>query len=1200
MVSFSVVPGLRRILCVVLVASAPAAAQVVCPPGASTWTGATSNNWRTAFNWSPVGVPGAGANVCFSTPNPTPSLSGGPPPRLGAIYVLSGTNLALTSMGGVMFLAGGIQSEGTFTFLGTRRLSISAAQTWALGSSSGTIAWPVSVLSPVTVSGAGDLNLGGALAGSGRLTKTSTGTLRLTATGSTHSGGITVNAGVLSVTGALAGEGAVDVNSGATLSGTGTLGSSLITVANGGVYSPGVGGSGTLSSNALTLNDASSLVFTVGSSTTRGAVIGALTLDGVLNISAGPGFGQGTYTLFTASGAITDNGLRLGTAPSGFSYAYQLSGGSVLLTVGPPPTAVGLVKADAVSIGGAVEVTWESGSEIRNLGYRVYRDEAGSRRPVSGLIPGSALRAGFDPLSGRNYGVVDPSAQGEGRYWIEAIDLRGKREWLGPVDVRRTAGKGVRSHSAALVAAAGSTTALLADPGPIAKPMDPVGLDRTWRDPSLLHQWEVAGSGGAVKLLVRQDGVYRVSADQLFAAGFPVGTPLSSLQLWAGGRLVAFRVLSMDGSTLQAGDALEFFGQAADTSDTETRLYWVTHGLGPPILIASAPSTDATSSAASFLETLQIRDRTFHIAALWNPDTRGFFGPPLIGTEPLTRTFSTPAIDLLAPEPATLEVSIQGLTDGAHTLEVRVNGTAVGTVSGSDQEAATARFTLPPGTLLPGDNTVSIAGRTSDEIALELSQRLTYPRLYTSAGPLRFTAPAGAMVELSGASTQGAHVLDITSALRPTRVTTTASPTGTSLTAAGDGTRILYAYRDQDLLAPTVVANVPSSWHSAQGADLVIIGPRSLLPSLRPLADQRHREGLAVALVDIEDVYDEFSAGEKDATALRDFLAAAVRDWSTPPRFVLLAGAATYDPRGWLGHPELDQVPTRLIQTRYLVTASDDALVSFGGGEVPDLAIGRLPVSTPEEMDAVVAKILQRRLPGPEDELLLVSDRDGTIQFSSASAEVRSALPGWKTRVLVRGVDDAVTHTELLDALRASPVAVDYQGHGAEDFWAGRILASTDAEALVGSGRTSLVVAATCLNAYFLDIGRESLGAALLRAARGGAWGVWASSGLTLPTEHATLSAALLTAALDEGRTLGEATLAAKRAVRDPEVRATFHLLGDPTARAIAPKNGALSVPAMPRSGASGCGVPGGPVTALAPVVLIGLALSIRRRRTGG
>ena len=142
------------------------------------------------------------------------------------------------------------------------------------------------------------------------------------------------------------------------------------------------------------------------------AITRALILDGNLNITQGAGFAQGTYTIFTATGAITNNSLRLGVAPSGFSYDYQVSGTNVLLKVGPPATSVEMVKLDAVSDGSSTQVTWEAGSELRNLGYRLYREENGTRREVSGLIAGSALRAGFDPLAGRNYALVIPPAAG--------------------------------------------------------------------------------------------------------------------------------------------------------------------------------------------------------------------------------------------------------------------------------------------------------------------------------------------------------------------------------------------------------------------------------------------------------------------------------------------------------------------------------------------------------------------------------------------------------------------------------------------------------------------------------------------------------------------------------------------------------------------------------------------------------------------
>jgi len=109
---------------------------------------------------------------------------------------------------------------------------------------------------------------------------------------------------------------------------------------------------------------------------------------------------------------------------------------------------------------------------------------------------------------------------------------------------------------------------------------------------------------------------------------------------------------------------------------------------------------------------------------------------------------------------------------------------------------------------------------------------------------------------------------------------------------------------------------------------------------------------------------------------------------------------------------------------------------------------------------------------------------------------------------------------------------------------------------------------------------------------------MWASSGLTFPTEHAALSSALLTSVLNDGLTLGEATLKAKQAVQDVDVRATFHLLGDPSARAVAARSPAVTTPKPPAAGASsGCGTPGSPSVALAILTLFGLVIALRRRR---
>ena len=147
-----------------------------------------------------------------------------------------------------------------------------------------------------------------------------------------------------------------------------------------------------------------------------------------------------------------------------------------------------------------------------------------------------------------------------------------------------------------------------------------------------------------------------------------------------------------------------------------------------------------------------------------------------------------------------------------------------------------------------------------------------------------------------------------------------------------------------------VVANQPSSWHQVKdGYDLVMITHRDFLDTLQPLKKLRESQGLKVALIDVEDLYDEFNFGNKSPKAIKDFLTLAKGNWRKSPRFVLLVGDASFDPRNYLGLGDLDFVPTKLIDTAYMETASDDWFVDLNNDGLPEMAIGRLPVQTVEE-----------------------------------------------------------------------------------------------------------------------------------------------------------------------------------------------------------------------------------------------------------
>ncbi len=366
------------------------------------------------------------------------------------------------------------------------------------------------------------------------------------------------------------------------------------------------------------------------------------------------------------------------------------------------------------------------------------------------------------------------------------------------------------------------------------------------------------------------------------------------------------------------------------------------------------------------------------------------------------------------------------------------------------------------------------------------------------------------------------------------------------------GTRRLLAFTEDKIKAPAgIEANLASSWHEvSQGAEIIIIGHSDLLESVGFLKQLREQQGWSVVLVDVEDLYDEFNFGSKSPWALRDFLRRAYQFWNPQPRFVLLVGDASYDPRNYLGYGEYDLVPTKFVDTVHLTTASDDWFVDFDDDGLPEMAMGRLPVENAEEAATVVSKIIAfESVAGMMNEALLVADINDYIDFEEASADVAEELLAGSMGVteILRG-RSATARTDLLNLLNQGQLLVNYIGHGSTQIWNGNLLTSTDAWSLTNSPYLPFLVSMTCLNGFFQDPYSESLAETFLKAERGGAVAVWTSSGLTLPTEQADMNLELIQLLFNgEGLTIGEAVMRAKQAVTNVDIRRTWILFGDPT-----------------------------------------------------
>lgn len=344
-------------------------------------------------------------------------------------------------------------------------------------------------------------------------------------------------------------------------------------------------------------------------------------------------------------------------------------------------------------------------------------------------------------------------------------------------------------------------------------------------------------------------------------------------------------------------------------------------------------------------------------------------------------------------------------------------------------------------------------------------------------------------------------------------------------------------------------ANIPSNWHQ-EGLqnDYVMITTQGLKASLNPLKALREGQGLSVAVADVEDLYDEFSFGNKSPQAIKDFLRFTRDNWRRMPRFVLFAGDSSFDPKNYLGYGDVDLVPTKLFDSEYMEAATDDWFVDFQSTGLPDIATGRLPVRNAAEAAALVGKIVSYENSTTAGSVLLTSDLNDGYDFAAGNAALRSLLPGAiQVEEVIRGSsDDATVKSQILAAINQGKTIVNYNGHGSVDQWRGNILTNADAATMTNNQKLTFFVMMTCLNGYFDDPVLDSLAEALLKST-GGASAVWASTAQCLPGSQEIVNQELYRLLFDGASiTIGEATARAKQSVTDSDVRRSWILFGDP------------------------------------------------------
>lgn len=702
-------------------------------------------------------------------------------------------------------------------------------------------------------------------------------------------------------------------------------------------------------------------------------------------------------------------------------------------------------------------------------------------------------------------------------------------------------------------------------------------------------------AGGApappvLKLQVAEAGLYQVSYADLLAAGFdPNAHDVRTLKLHNRGREIPLALIGMEDGRFDATDALLFYGQAINDPYTRQEVYWLSAGgaSGKRWREQAGTVDEIQTMAPSFPTTVHYEEETVYWQNRPGFQVERWFwghrlGPAAYGLE-ASRTYPLNVPNRWAAGAASIRVNLQGYTALAHHTRLTLNDQLIDDQEWWGQRAFTHTVALPLGLLRDGENLLRIDTNVTtssvDQLLVNWIE-VSYQQTYTASNDqlwFRSTVVGPAYFQLAGVSNRDVIVLDITNLTMPIRFTDLtlreqaehfsvhfATDTGPArqyfLTTLANAKRPAALHLDQ-----------PSTWQATTNrADYLIITSADFYRSALRLAAHRRATGMVVAVVKVEDLYDEFSAGRFTPVAIRDFLHYAFYQWQRPaPAYVVLLGDANQDYKDNLRSGTPTYVPSYNLESRLFGEVSSDNWFVARSAQDPRplLAIGRLSAQRPEEADLLVDKIIQYEQPQRADHsaqwrpvVLHVADR-GPL-FAQVMAQLALQIPASYTVTQIYAsdyLDDPVASlsADIVAAINRGSTLVTYMGHGQYGSW-GRsnndfMFDLADVAALHNDGQLPVVLVANCLNGFFAGSqATPSLAEALQRQRAGGAIAVWAPSGLGYPADHLHLLRTFYRAIFAPRRpTLGVATMIAKgalfnRGADGRELIDTYILFGDP------------------------------------------------------
>ncbi len=687
-------------------------------------------------------------------------------------------------------------------------------------------------------------------------------------------------------------------------------------------------------------------------------------------------------------------------------------------------------------------------------------------------------------------------------------------------------------------------------------------------------------SAGTFKASVALDGLQAITYQDLVDVGFPLAGNPRNFKMFFLGNEISIYVNGEDDGSWDPGDYVHFYGQGNTGFYSQTNVYWLYQDTVPGMRMdeVTAPPGGRPARQEYFLDSRHLEKNYVYFefkppdagedywfwtwagysyATTWTMETSIILSDvsQAEGTVPFTGCFVGNS-------------TIAGIDPDHHT-QVRLNGNLIGDFYWDGRVEYILQADIPQNYFVEGSNTITVdevrdTGASMDIIYINYFD-IGYDRGYADgSGELPFSASGKGDYTASGFNAGDLVLYEITDPNHPSRVTGSVEPDGSGYllrfrkNEAGD---MDYVARVQStVVSPPLAEDQPSDLTTPRLLDYILITHPDFSGAIDPLVAFRQGDGLLVESFLIQDVYDTFSYGNFDPTAIKNFLAYTYYYWTRPPpSYVLLAGGGVCDYQNYRGLGIPNYVPPYMIPTELMQAASDNWFACIvGDDKVPDMSIGRLTVNSFSEATEAVGKIIAYEnqtsgLPWQEKVVMVADTPDPSAGDFPADSDWLAAnyVPAPYVVDKVYRPDypsTQATRNAIRDRINNGCLIINYLGHGSTDSWGGpTFFTDTDLNYLNNPDYLPLMTTMTCLNGNWSSYLERCLADLYVNATDKGTIANFSSSGFCYNSISLNLAAYLFDEMLVDGRKkVGPAITEAKSRLGGFEELDLYHLFGDP------------------------------------------------------